>query len=126
RRPPGRGCGPRRPRIAGVTAVDVRIYEVGPRDGLQAEGTVVATEDKLRFMALLTDAGLGEIEATSFVSPTGIPQLADAEELMASLERRSGVRYPGLVPNQRGLERAITAGVDAVCVFTAETESYVR
>ena len=109
-----------------MTAVDVRIYEVGPRDGLQAEGTVVATEDKLRFVQLLAAAGLREIEATSFVSAKAIPQLADADELMAGLERRPGVRYPVLVPNQRGLDRAIAAEVDAICLFTAATESYVR
>jgi isopropylmalate/homocitrate/citramalate synthase len=109
-----------------MTAVDVRIYEVGPRDGLQAEPTVVATDDKLRFLSLLADAGLREIEATSFVSPRALPQLADADELMARLERRPGVRYPVLVPNARGLERAVAAEVDAVCLFTAATESYVR
>jgi hydroxymethylglutaryl-CoA lyase len=109
-----------------VTAVDVRIYEVGPRDGLQAEGTVVATEDKLRFLQLLADAGLREIEATSFVSPSAIPQLADADALMSGLDRRPGVRYPVLVPNRRGLERAIAAGADAICLITAATESYVQ
>jgi isopropylmalate/homocitrate/citramalate synthase len=109
-----------------VTAVDVRIYEVGPRDGLQAEGTVVATADKLRFIEMLAAAGLREIEATSFVSPRAIPQLADADELMAGLDRRPGVRYPVLVPNGRGLERALAAKVDAVCLFTAATESYVH
>jgi hydroxymethylglutaryl-CoA lyase len=105
---------------------DVRIYEVGPRDGLQAETTVVGLEDKLRFIGMLADAGLREIEATSFVSPAAIPQLADADELMARLERRPGVRYPVLVPNERGMDRALAAGADAVCVFTAATESYVR
>lgn len=109
-----------------MTAFDVRIYEVGPRDGLQAEDATLATDDKLRFLSLLADAGLREIEATSFVSPKAIPQLADADELMARLDRRPGVRYPVLVPNARGLERAIAAGVDAVCIFTAATESYVR
>lgn len=109
-----------------MTAVDVRIFEVGPRDGLQAEGATLPTDDKLRFLALLADAGLREIEATSFVSPRLIPQLADADELMARLERRPGVRYPVLVPNQRGVERAIAADVDAICLFTAATESYVR
>jgi isopropylmalate/homocitrate/citramalate synthase len=109
-----------------VSAVDVRIYEVGPRDGLQAEATAVPTDAKLRFIELLADAGLGQIEATSFVSPRAIPQLADADELMARLPRRPGVRYPVLVPNQRGLERAIEARVDAVCLFTAATESYAR
>jgi isopropylmalate/homocitrate/citramalate synthase len=109
-----------------MTAVDVRIYEVGPRDGLQAETTVVPTDDKLRFLSLLADAGLREIEATSFVSPRAIPQLADADEVMRHLERRPGVRYPVLVPNARGLERAVAADVDAACLFTAATESYVR
>jgi hydroxymethylglutaryl-CoA lyase len=109
-----------------VTAVDVRIYEVGPRDGLQAEGTVVATEDKLRFLGLLADAGLREIETTSFVSPKAVPQMADADRLMAGLERRPGVRYPVLVPNARGLERAVAVQVDAICLMTAATESYVR
>jgi hydroxymethylglutaryl-CoA lyase len=109
-----------------MTAVDVRIYEVGPRDGLQAESAVVSTDDKLRFLSLLADAGLREIEATSFVSPRAIPQLADADQLMARLERRPGVRYPVLVPNARGLERAVAAGADAACVFTAATEAYVR
>ena len=109
-----------------MSAVDVRIYEVGPRDGLQAEATVVPTSAKLRFIELLADAGLREIEATSFVSPRAIPQLADADELMTRLPRRPGVRYPVLVPNQRGLERAVEAGGDAICLFTAATESYAR
>jgi hydroxymethylglutaryl-CoA lyase len=109
-----------------VTGTEVRIYEVGPRDGLQAESTLIAVEDKLRFCDLLADAGLREIEVTSFVSPSTIPQLADADELMARLERRPGVRYATLVPNARGLERAEAAGVEAICVFTAATESYAR
>ncbi len=105
---------------------EVRIHEVGPRDGLQAESTVVSVEDKLRFCDLLADAGLREIEATSFVSPRAIPQLADADELMARLDRRPGVRYAALVPNARGLERAVAVGLDAICVFTAATDSYAR
>ncbi|MDQ3344792.1 MAG: hydroxymethylglutaryl-CoA lyase [Chloroflexota bacterium] len=105
---------------------DVRIYEVGPRDGLQNETAPIATEAKLRFIDLLADAGLREIEATSFVSPTAIPQLADADELMSRLERRVGLRYPVLVPNLRGLERAEAAGADAVCVFTAASEPFTR
>jgi len=109
-----------------MTAVDVRIYEVGPRDGLQAESATVSTDDKLRFLGMLADAGLREIETTSFVSPAAVPQMADADDLMARLGRRPGVRYPVLVPNARGLDRAIAAGVDAVCLFTAATESYVR
>ena len=105
---------------------DVRIYEVGPRDGLQNEATPIPIEAKLRFIDLLADAGLREIEATSFVSPKAIPQLADADELMRRLDRRPGVRYPVLVPNRRGLERAEEAGVDAVCVFTAASEPFTQ
>ena len=105
---------------------DVRIYEVGPRDGLQNESAPVATDAKRRFIDLLADAGLREIEATSFVSPKAIPQLADADDLMGSLERRSGVRYPVLVPNARGLARAEAAGAEAVCVFTAASEPFTR
>ena len=109
-----------------MTDRDVRIYEVGPRDGLQAEAAVVPTDAKLRFIELLTDAGLREIEATSFVSPRAIPQLADADLLMKQLQRRAGVRYAALVPNQRGMQRAQAAGLEAICLFTAATESYAR
>ena len=105
---------------------EVRVYEVGPRDGLQNEAAPISTDDKLRFIELLADAGLREIEATSFVSPRAVPQLADADELMARLRRRPGIRYPVLVPNARGLERAETAGVDAVAVFTAASEPFTR
>lgn len=107
-------------------ADNVRIYEVGPRDGLQNEKAPISTDDKLAFIGLLADAGLREIEATSFVSPTAIPQLADADELMRRLERRAGVRHPVLVPNERGLERAEAAGVEAVAVFTAASEQFTR
>jgi hydroxymethylglutaryl-CoA lyase len=109
-----------------MTDRDVRVYEVGPRDGLQNEKAPVATEAKLRFIELLADAGLRDIEATSLVSPRAVPQLADADELLARLERRPGVRYPVLVPNARGMERAVAARVDAICVFTAATESFTR
>jgi hydroxymethylglutaryl-CoA lyase len=105
---------------------EVRVYEVGPRDGLQNEAAPIGTEAKLRFIGLLADAGLREIEATSFVSPTAIPQLADAEAVMAGIERRAGVRYPVLVPNERGLARAEAAGADAVAVFTAASEPFTR
>ena len=105
---------------------DVRVYEVGPRDGLQNESLPIPLEAKLRYLGLLADAGLREIEATSFVGPTAVPQLADADELMASLDRRPGVRYSVLVPNRRGLERAERAGVDAVCVFTAASEPFTK
>ena len=102
----------------------VRIYEVGPRDGLQNESTPISTADKLRYIELLADAGLREIEVTSLVSPKAIPQLADADELLAALPRRSAVRYPVLVPNERGMARAEAAGVDAIAVFTAATDAF--
>ena len=105
---------------------DVRVYEVGPRDGLQNEAAPIPTEAKVRFIDLLADAGLREIESSSFVSPKAIPQLADADDLMASLDRRPGVRYPVLVPNERGLQRAEAAGVDAIAVFTAASEAFTR
>ncbi len=101
----------------------VRIYEVGPRDGLQNEATAVPTATKRRFIELLVAAGLREIEATSFVSPAAVPQLADADELLPSLPR-AGVRYPVLVPNLRGLVRAEAAGADALAVFTAATDAF--
>jgi hydroxymethylglutaryl-CoA lyase len=104
----------------------VRIYEVGPRDGLQNESAVIPIATKTRFLELLADAGLREIEATSFVSPTAIPQLADADDLMGGLDRRPGVRYPVLVPNERGMARAEAAGADALAVFTAATDAFTQ
>ena len=106
----------------------VRIYEVGPRDGLQNEATPISTTDKLRYIELLRDAGLREIEATSFVSPRAIPQLADADELMRTLiaTPADGVRYPVLVPNERGLDRAIAAGANALAVFTAASDEFTK
>jgi hydroxymethylglutaryl-CoA lyase len=102
----------------------VRIYEVGPRDGLQNEALTVSVDDKRRYIELLVDAGLREIEATSFVAPRAIPQLADADELLPSLPRRPGLRYPVLVPNARGMDRAEAAGADALAVFTATTDAF--
>ncbi|MEP7379022.1 MAG: hydroxymethylglutaryl-CoA lyase [Chloroflexota bacterium] len=109
-------------------AQQVRIYEVGPRDGLQNEATPISTAHKLAYIGLLRAAGLREIEATSFVSPKAIPQLADADELMRSLaaSRDEAVRYPVLVPNERGLDRAITAGATALAVFTAASEVFTK
>jgi len=104
----------------------VRIYEVGPRDGLQNESLPIPTETKLRFIELLVDAGLREIEATSFVAPKAIPQLADADDLFSGLPRGSGTRFPVLVPNERGLVRAEAAGVDAIAVFTAATDAFTE
>ena len=104
----------------------VRIYEVGPRDGLQNEAQPVATSDKLRFIELLGAAGLTEIEATSFVRPSAIPQLADADEVVRALPRRDTIRYPVLVPNERGMSRAVGAGADAVAIFTAATDAFTQ
>ena len=111
------------------TALDdrrVRIYEVGPRDGLQNESVAIPTQTKLRFIELLVDAGLREIEVTSFVSPKAIPQLADADDIVPRLPRRPGVRFPVLVPNERGLARAENAGVDSIAVFTAATDAFTQ
>jgi isopropylmalate/homocitrate/citramalate synthase len=102
----------------------VRVYEVGPRDGLQNEARPISTATKARFIELLADAGLREIEATSFVGARAIPQLADADELFSGLRRTPGVRYPVLVPNARGMERAEAAGADALAVFTATTDAF--
>jgi hydroxymethylglutaryl-CoA lyase len=104
----------------------VTIYEVGPRDGLQAEKTVIPLQVKLEFIDRLGKAGLAVIEATSFVSARWVPQLADAEELMTGLRRRPGVRYPVLVPNRRGFERAMAAGADEVAIFVSATETFAK
>jgi len=104
----------------------VTVYEVGPRDGLQNEATVVPTEVKTEFVRRLVDAGLRTVEATSFVSPRWVPQLADAGELMASLPPGGEVRYPVLVPNLAGLDRAVEAGATHVAVFASATEAFAR
>ncbi len=104
----------------------ITIVEVGPRDGLQNEKGVVSTEDKIRYINLLSAAGFAAIEATSFVSPRAIPQLTDADAVMAGIERREGTRYPVLVPNAKGMERALAAGITDVAVFTAASESFAR
>jgi hydroxymethylglutaryl-CoA lyase len=102
----------------------VRIYEVGPRDGLQNESQPVPTDAKLEYIRRLAAAGLREIEATSFVSRKAIPQLADADDLFARLPRDGSVRYPVLVANERGFARAETAGTNAIAVFTAATDAF--
>ena len=104
----------------------VRIVEVGPRDGLQNEARAIPTPDKVRFIDLLSAAGYEMVEATSFVHPKAVPQLADAADVLAAIEKRPGVRYPVLVPNARGMERALAAGAREVAVFTAATESFNR
>ncbi len=104
----------------------VKICEVGPRDGLQNEAGTVSAADKIRYIDMLGSSGLALLETTSFVRPSAIPQLSDAEEVMAGIERRPGVTYLCLVPNVRGLERARAAGVSAIAVFTAASESFAR
>ena len=105
----------------------VTIYEVGPRDGLQNEKTVVPVEVKAEFVRRLAAAGLETIETTSFVPPSWVPQLADARELLADLgDVGRGARRPVLVPNERGLDDALAAGVGAVAVFGSATETFAR
>ena len=104
----------------------VTIHEVAPRDGLQNEGVLVSTQDKLRLIEALIAAGLRRIEATSFVSPTRVPQMADAEAVMAAVPRDRGVAYTGLVLNPRGAERAIAAGCDDLGYVIVATETFSR
>ncbi|MPZ74758.1 MAG: hydroxymethylglutaryl-CoA lyase [Nitriliruptorales bacterium] len=118
----------RQPRVVAGEGLPSRvtIYEVGPRDGLQNEGATVPTAVKTEFITRLADAGLSVVEATSFVHPKWVPQLADAAELLDGLVRKPGVRYPVLVPNERGLDRALEAGVDEVAIFGSATETFAR
>ena len=109
--------------------MSVTIYEVGPRDGLQNEKTVVPVRDKAEFIHRLVAAGLPVVEATSFVHPTWVPQLADAAELMAMLIDGLGERgrqFPVLVPNQRGLDRAIEIGCEHIAIFGSATETFAQ
>ena len=102
----------------------VTIVEVGPRDGLQNESGIVPTADKISFVDLLSAAGLPVIEVSAFVSPRWVPQMADAADVLAAIDRRPGVRYTALVPNLAGLERARAAGVGDVGVFAASSETF--
>src|SRR6185369_13593209 len=102
----------------------VRIVEVGPRDGLQNESKTVPTEKKAEFIKLLVAAGLKDIEVASFVHPKWVPQLADAQDLIKQLEPNPNVRYSALVPNMKGLERAIESGIRRIAVFTAASETF--
>lgn len=104
----------------------VTVYEVGPRDGLQNEPESLPVETKIALVDRLTEAGLPAIEVGSFVSPKSIPQLANTEEVYRRMHRQSGVRYPALVPNLRGLERAMACGVLEIAVFTAASETFNR
>ncbi len=104
----------------------VKMVEVGPRDGLQNEAETVPTSVKIELIDRLTDAGLPVIEATAFVSPKWVPQMADNAEVMAGIRRKPGVGYPVLVPNRQGLDAAIAAGCDEVVVFGAATEAFSK
>jgi hydroxymethylglutaryl-CoA lyase len=104
----------------------VTVVEVGPRDGLQNEAAILSADVKVAFVDALSAAGLPVIEATAFVSPKAIPQLADGEDVFRRIEKRPGVRYPVLVPNEKGLDRALAAGVREIAVFTAASETFNR
>ena len=104
----------------------VTVYEVGPRDGLQNEPDPLGTDVKVELIERLAAAGLPAVEATSFVRPDWVPQLADAEQVAAALRHGRGTRYPVLVPNAGGLRRAIDAGVEEIAVFGSATESFAR
>jgi hydroxymethylglutaryl-CoA lyase len=105
---------------------EVQIVEVGPRDGLQNESAYIPTDVKIAFIRALAASGLAQIEATSFVSPKAIPQLADAMEVARELPSTSSVTYSALVPNEIGLERAIESGIQRIAVFTAASESFTK
>ncbi|MCZ8062549.1 hydroxymethylglutaryl-CoA lyase [Silanimonas sp.] len=111
---------------AAVTNDVVRIVEVGPRDGLQNEKALVGTADKIALIEKLAATGLGTVEATAFVSPKWVPQMADAAEVYAGVAKRDGVRYPVLVPNLQGYERARSVGVTEIAVFGAASEAFSK
>src|ERR1700694_6154549 len=97
----------------------VKIVEVGPRDGLQNEKATVPTDAKVQYITTLADAGLRVIEAGAFVSPKWVPRMADTDEVYRNIPKDPGVDYPVLVPNMKGLERALDAGVKSIAIFTA-------
>jgi hydroxymethylglutaryl-CoA lyase len=102
----------------------ITVVEVGPRDGLQNERALLSTSDKVEFINRLSAASLPVIEVSAFVSPTRVPQMADADQVVAGISRKSGIRYTALVPNLKGLERAVRAGISEVAVFAASTETF--
>lgn len=104
----------------------VRIVEVGPRDGLQNEPGLVPTDAKIAFINALSQSGLTAIETTSFVSPKAVPQMADAADVMVGIERVPGINYLALVPNERGLDRALEARIDTAALFTSATEEFCQ
>ena len=104
----------------------IKIVEVSPRDGLQNEATFISTKDKLELISRLIDSGLSCIEVASFVSPKWVPQMADAAELYSQLPKQSTCRFPVLVPNLQGYERAIACGVKEIAIFTAASEPFAQ
>jgi len=106
--------------------VNVRIVEVGPRDGLQNEPEQISTDAKVAFVDALSEAGYDEIEVSAFVSPKWVPQLADAGEVFGRIRRRDGIVYSALVPNEQGFARAMAARVGKIAVFTAASETFNR
>ncbi|MFG1736489.1 hydroxymethylglutaryl-CoA lyase [Micromonospora chalcea] len=102
----------------------IDIVEVSPRDGLQNEATLLTTDDKVELVDRAVRAGARRVEVTSFVNPARVPQMADADELMAALPRHEGVRYAGLVMNRRGLDRALAANVDEINVVVVATDTF--
>jgi len=104
----------------------VRIYEVGPRDGLQNEKEIVPAAVKIGLIDRLSETGLTHIEATSFVSPKWVPQMGDAAEVMAGIKRKKGMSYPVLVPNEKGMEGALAAKAEEIAIFTAASESFTQ
>ena len=128
RRHGGCGCAARahqsRDPLMANLPKSVKIVEVGPRDGLQNEKAIIPAAAKIEFIDRLSETGLKTIEATSFVSPKWIPQLADAEEVFKGIAKKPGVAYPVLVPNEQGMERALACGVKEIAVFTAASETF--
>ena len=107
-----------------MTENHVTVYEVGPRDGFQNEAGIVPTKHKIALIDLLSETGLRYIEATSFVSPNWVPQMADAADVMAGIARKPGVTYAALTPNMKGLEAALATGADEVAIFGSASESF--
>src|SRR5439155_4629212 len=107
-----------------IPVESVKVVEVGPRDGLQNEKVTVPTEAKIEYITALADAALQVIEAAAFVSRKWVPQMADTAEVYREIPKDPGVEYPVLVPNMKGLERAIDAGVKSIAIFTAASDTF--
>ena len=106
--------------------IDVTIFEMGPRDGLQNESNFINTREKIKLVNLLSTSGIRKIETASFVSSKWVPQMADGEEVMAGIKRKSGVSFTALTPNEKGLERAIKAKADEIAVFGSASEGFSK